>query len=79
MLSGRGFGGQLAHALAAKLLLQLQQEITLAKQMGINLSALSQTEDKVHFGREGAWKGGGRKRERESESEQTEDKTCAWW
>lgn len=45
--TGQGWGGLVAHALASKLLLQLRQEIELAQKMGINLSALSQTEGKV--------------------------------
>ncbi|KAF5830645.1 hypothetical protein DUNSADRAFT_14227 [Dunaliella salina] len=47
VLVGQCFGGLVAHTLAARLLLQVQQEITMAQQMGINLSALSQTKDKV--------------------------------
>eukprot|EP00200_Dunaliella_tertiolecta_P012715 CAMPEP_0202384140 /NCGR_PEP_ID=MMETSP1127-20130417/53615_1 /ASSEMBLY_ACC=CAM_ASM_000462 /TAXON_ID=3047 /ORGANISM="Dunaliella tertiolecta, Strain CCMP1320" /LENGTH=677 /DNA_ID=CAMNT_0048983859 /DNA_START=53 /DNA_END=2083 /DNA_ORIENTATION=- len=47
VLVGQFFGGLVAHTLAARLLLQVQQEITMARQMGINLSALSQTKDKV--------------------------------
>ncbi len=35
VLSGHGFGGLVAHVLGAKLLLQLRQEIELAKQMGM--------------------------------------------
>ena len=50
VLCGFQFGGMVANAVAARLLLQLRQEIQLAKQMGINLSALSQTEDKASAG-----------------------------
>ncbi|GAX84806.1 hypothetical protein CEUSTIGMA_g12227.t1 [Chlamydomonas eustigma] len=47
VLSGFQLGGLIAHAMAAKLLLQVQQEIQMAEKMGINLSALSMTADKV--------------------------------
>lgn len=46
-LCGQDWGGVAAHVLALKLLLQLRQEIELAKTMGINLSGLQQTEGKV--------------------------------
>ena len=47
VLGGHQLGGTVAHAMAARLLLQLRQEIKLAEQMGVNLSALSMTVDKV--------------------------------
>ncbi len=47
VLSGHGFGGLVAHAVATRLLLQLRQEINMAKELGINLSVLGQTESKV--------------------------------
>jgi len=50
VLVGQSFGGLVAHTLAARLLLQVQHEIHLAQKMGINLSALSQTKDKVGCG-----------------------------
>ena len=53
VLAGRQFGGVVAHALAAKLLLQVQHEIQMARKMGLDLSALSRTGDKVRYGRYG--------------------------
>ncbi|GFH05531.1 uncharacterized protein HaLaN_00008 [Haematococcus lacustris] len=47
VLTGQGVGGMVAHCLAARLLLQLRQEIELAQQHGINLQHLQLTEDKV--------------------------------
>lgn len=47
VLSGHQFGAVMAHALACHLLLQLQHEILTAQEMGINLSALTMTLDKV--------------------------------
>ncbi len=47
VLGGYGFGGLVAHALAVRLVINVRNEINMAKQMGINLSALAQTEGKV--------------------------------
>ena len=50
VLGGHQFGGILAHALAAKMLLQLRKEIQMAESLGINLSVLNMTENKVCLG-----------------------------
>lgn len=47
VVTGLQFGGMLSHAVAAKLLLQVQAEIATARAMGINLGALSRTAGKV--------------------------------
>mmetsp|Transcript_45126 Transcript_45126/g.134753 ORF Transcript_45126/g.134753 Transcript_45126/m.134753 type:complete len:479 (-) Transcript_45126:374-1810(-) len=47
VISGYQFGGMLAHALTAKLLLQVQDEISVANKMGIDLAALARTSEKV--------------------------------
>lgn len=44
--TGYKFGGVVAHLFAAKLLLQLNQEVQMAKQMGIDLS-MSLADNKV--------------------------------
>lgn len=47
VLTGHKFGGMVANALAAKLLLQLRQEVSMAQQAGVNVTALSKTLKKV--------------------------------
>ena len=47
VLCGYQLGGSVAHAMASKLLLQVQQEIQTALRMGVNLSALSMTSEKI--------------------------------